>query len=709
VSVAAGSALPGARVRFTVRLAVRFARSSALRRPAGIVFVAGAFVLAMFVTLQTLTLSGAQVVQRDLGRFGAYMEGGAVAQPGDGTVVPTLLRAAQRGGAIDPVVSLIAPDVQLATGGVPQEVTLQEAPWASRPFPDRYELLSGRWPRRPGEIVVTDPEDVAASPGRPLPALGERARLRVVGTADDRYARTSALLAAPGTWASLSPHLAERFPLLHAQAILYWSGGSVARVVAAVAAVAKRRGEADAGRGALAASVATRQEVAAAREPTWLSRSPAGYTVPSLLLPLAAVALVFGLSDRRFRRILRVLTSLGIRRSVGVAALSLATAGWCLLAALAGAIAGVVVGLASRELIAHLRGLPGGPISGLAEPLLRLVAAVGLGAVCAALLLFAGSRAARARPAVTAPQPERGGRGSAARHLLAVAVWCATVLLALQVDSPAKATILAGAVTAGVLLLVPEVVDLLLRLLPERGPRTRLGRRQLAADRRRAGAAIALLAVILGGSLGYLTLLSTLVRSAEAETYPDVLPGQLLVAGRDGPTSPPPPPVVDAVERSGLVRERARLELRYLQRFDRAGNATRAVALDGTLEAILAVDSVGQVEQLLRDRLTGEQAAVLRRGGILVWADTATTTADSAAHARLIVASGDTRVGAPIAVPAASVEAKPAGWRIGTSGVLLTATARRLSLPVTSGATMYTGLSASQSRAVQGAVIRAAL
>lgn len=714
MSTAARSAAQRASLRFCIRLAARFARSSAIARSTSIVFVAGLFLLAMFVTLQTLTLSGEQRAERDLGRFGASVGYGIVAQPGDEAVVKDLLRAARKAGATDAMVSLIATDVQLASGGVgggPRELTLQEAAWASLPFPDRYVLLSGRWPRRAGEVVVTDPEDVSAVPGMTLSALGGSAPFRVVGTADDRYARTSALLAAPGTWAGLSPQLVERFPLLEAQPVLFWSGSSASRVTAAFAAVAKARGEAEVELGAVADTLSTRDQVAASREETWISRTPAGYTVPSLLLPLGAVALVFGLSDRRLRRTLHVLTSLGIRRSVGVASLSLAVAGWCVIAASVGALAGTALGLGASELIAHLRGLPAGPVSGLAAPLLRLVGAVGLGAACAGLVLFASGRATRAPRAGPASRPGRRGRGRGARHLLAIAAWCATVLLSLQVDSPAKAMIVAGVLTVGVILLVPELVDLMLRMLPERGPRTRLSRRQLAADRHRAAAAVALLAVILGGSLGYITLLDTLVRTVDEQSYPDVLPGQLLVAGRNGGPEPPPRQVLDAVERSDRARRLPRFELRYLNGdLDPLGNPRRAVSLEGTSgESILALDSVAQVEQLVAHPLTSSQGMVLRRAGMLVWSDTASSTGGTAAGARLAVTAGDARVGAPIEVPAATVDSDKVEWRGGTSGVLLTSTARRFRLPVSTGATMYTGVSASQGRALQDAVIRAGL
>lgn len=702
-----------ASVRFSLRLACRFARSSALARSASIVFVAGTFLLAMFVTLETLTLSGSQVVERDLGRFGASVGYGTiVVPPGDDGIVEDLLRAAGNAGATDAMVLLSAADVQLATGGIgggPREVTLQEAAWASRPFPDRYILLEGRWPRRPGEIVVTDSEDVNAAPGAQLSALGEEAGLRVVGTAADRYARTSTLLAAPGTWDTLRLGLAERFPLLQAQPVLFWAGNSDSSVVAAFAAVAMARGGADASLGAVEASLSTRDGLAATSSESWISRTPTGYTVPSVFLPIGAVLLAFGLSNRRFRRSLHVLESLGIRRSLGVASLSLAAGAWCLLAACLGAIAGTGVGLAARSLIAHLRGVPAGPVAELAGPVLRLVAAVGVGTTLAGLLLLAGARATHAsRPAPTVV-PERHGRWEGARHLLVVAVFCATVVLAIELNSPADAMIVSGVLTAGLLLLVPESLALLLRFVPERGPRTRLSRRQLMADRQRAGAAVALLALMIGGSLGYLTLLETMVRTVDEQRYPDVLPGQMIIADRGSLVLPPPQQVVEVVEKSDLTRGRPRLELRYLHELDRAGNPGQTASLEGTIQSILALDSVEQVEHLLGHPLTSSQAQVLHRGGVLIWADTPSATGGTTGGGRLAVTSDDTRIGPPLEVPAATVDSDDVGWRVGTSGVLLTSTAQHLRLPIATGATMYTGVSASEGHALQDTVVRAGL
>jgi hypothetical protein len=63
-------------------------------------------------------------------------------------------------------------------------------------------------------------------------------------------------------------------------------------------------------------------------------------------------------------------------------------------------------------------------------------------------------------------------------------------------------------------------------------------RRQPAADRARACAALAVLTVLLGASLGYVTLLDTLISTVEKQSYPALLPGQVLLAGYGSDTHP---------------------------------------------------------------------------------------------------------------------------------------------------------------------------
>lgn len=698
-------------MRLTVRLTTRFARSRLTARSAGIVFVAGGFLLAIFVTLQSLALSGPQMVERDLGRFGASVGYGTiVATPGDDRVTPALLRAARRAGAIDAMVFLSATNVQLLVGPdparAPREVGFHETEWTTRPFPERYHLLSGRWPERPSEVVVTEPADLAVGSSGELAVFGGRARFRIVGTADDRYARTSALLGAPGTWARLETDLAARFPVLRAQPVLFWSGNAEARVVSAFAGVAAARRGAEETRDAVVATLTVREQLAARRGQSWIDRTPAAYTVPSLLLPFAAAWLAFGLNSRRFYRIARVLKSLGVGRPTAAASLSLATASWCVAAGLAGAVVGIGAGLGVSHVVADLRNLPVGPVFALADPVLRLLAGVVAGSVFAGLVLFASIR--DPAPQAACASESAGERWRSARHLLALGALCGAGVVAADLDTAAEASILAGVMTVGVVLVIPEFVAVVLRILPECGPRTRLSRRQLAADRQRAVASVAVLAVAIAGSLGYLTLLTTVVQTLETKEYPPALPGQVLVADRSGIVFRPPADVVTTVESSHVVEGKSRVELHYLQTLDTSGNQMRAVTVDGTIEHLLALDSVLAVEELLSDTLPPAEVAVLRRGGVLVWADATARHAIRAGRAPLALTT-PTTAARVISIPAATIAAKNVAWRVGTSGVLLTDTARRLDLPLSPGATLYAGLTQEEGRRLQRAVAGAGL
>lgn len=705
------------RLRFVVRLARRLVRSRELARSASIVFVAGLAVMAMFVTLRTLSLSGAQIADRDLGRFGASVGyGSVVLPPGEGQFASDVRAQALRAGLTDSEVMLSASDMQLATTPA-RSVSMLEASWQDQPFPDRYDLLSGRWPTQPGEVVLTEPRDAATVAGGTLPLLGGKVTLTVVGTAEDQFARTTNLLVAPGTWASLDPSLAQGFPLLGAQPLLLWSGGDAEGAVTAFTTAIgdyTRRSSTAEGADALVvgSTLRFREQLLERPERAAIERTPAGYTLPSLLLPVAAVLFMFGLNDRRFRRTSTRLVAVGVRPSAATAALTVAALAWCVAAAAAGAIVGTGAGLVARVVIAQVRDWPAGPIEGLAAPALRLLALVVLTSLCAGAALarsrqrISSAVASRSRPGATTASAA-GRRVRDARHLLAVAAWCATVAYAVRVDTPAKAMILTGVLTLAVLLVIPDVLDLVLRVLPEDGPRRRLALRQLATDRLRAAAIVGMLTVLLGASMGFLTLLDTLIRTTDQQAFPDALPGQVLLADRASSTLPPPAALLRAVEASGVADGLPRAELAYLFTTDESGIPTRSVTRDGHTGSLLAVETDAQVEQLIGHSLNPTQRAILAEGGLLVWAD----APDAPTHTtRLAVKDGDSVTSRTPELPVATVDVPLVEWRTGTDGVTLRSTADNLNLPMPQKTPLIiTEVPASAAKAMQEAVGRAGI
>ena len=687
-------------VPFTFRLAARFARSRTLRRSTSIVFLTGLFLVAMHLLLSALTLSGDQRAERDLGRFGAQIGFGTVSlDPGDASFAQDLTRRMRALGHDGAEVMLTAHDVRL--GGTPaRDATLVQGAWRDKPYADRYVLLSGRWPEHPGEVAVTEPDDFQTAPGRKLPAMGGKVVLQVVGTVEDRYAKTSNLLAAPGTWESWTADLFDDFQGFRAQPYLLWSGEDLEEVAAAFDAEVGERRLPDEGAQPAADTVILRQEVTAQTVKTWIERSPAGYTVPSILLPVGAVLLVFGLNDRRFRREIAVLASLGVSRSKTAVSLALAALFWCSIAATAGGLAGTVTGLAARPLLTRLHEQPLGPVTGLGEVALRLGAALLLAAICAGATLAARPADGGRRRASTQEKPPKPrSLGRDARQVAAALAVAGAIFYTPRVTSPADAMIYSGIITAAVLLAIPEILRLAFAVLPERGPRTRLARRRLLADHRRASASVAVLTVLTGASLGYLALLDTVVSTLDGQRHPDVLSGQLLVTDRSTQVTNPPAKVLEFVEATA-PRQSEGFPLGFLQTAASL-DTSRSVNREGSFGSILAVDSAQQIEGLIGRELSAAQRATIQDGGLLVWADALDAPDDATGQASLLIKEGDTTVGRTPPLPTAPVTVPPSGWRAGTDGVMLASRSAELGLPLTRGAVLYTGLTQKQTENIQ--------
>jgi hypothetical protein len=701
---------------FVLRLTRRLARSRELAQSAAIVLVAGLFLTSMFIVLRTLSLSGDQVVQRDLGRFGASVGyGSIVLTPGDDQFVPQLRDRADKAGLNGAEVMLSASNTPVATVP-PRDVSMLEIPWQNDPYPDRYRLISGRWPEQPGEIVITEPADLQAAPDGTLPILGGKATLKVVGTADDRFASTANLLAAPGTWASFDPDVAKGFPLLGAQPILLWQGNDTPAAVAAFTdavraapPVAADGTANDPGR--VEDTLRIREQLAVRPERTGIERSPAGYTLPSLLLPVAVVLLMFGINDQRRRREANRLMAVGVSARATTAALTGSALIWCTGAAIAGILAGTGVGVAARAVIAQVRDRPPGPVEGLVTPALRFVALVMFTCMVAGFATVLRMRQPRMRRIRGKVRPAWMDRvfGRDVRHIAAVVAWCAAALYAAQIDTPVRAMMVTGIVTVAVLFSLPDGVDALLRVLPESGPRRRLARRQLTGDRRRVTAAIAVLTVLIGASLSSLVLVSTMVRSLDAQAYPEVLPGQILLADRASTTFPPPASLVQAVKTSGAASGLDHAQLSYLFTMDSSGEITRSVTRLGQKGNLLAAETPQEVEQLIGHPLSGVQRSTLTGGGLLVWTDAAEPP-KGMASARLAITEGDRSLRQTSALPVTSVEVPLVEWRVGTDGIMLSATAQAQQLPSPkSGPQIISGASEAQATAIQQAASRAGL
>jgi len=689
----------------TLRVGRRFMRSRSLATSTWLMAAVSATVVALFIGMSALTLSGDQIVEREMGRFAfrSYLGNTLTLTPKNASIAAEIEATALAGGATAPMVTVTSVDVEPAQVD-PPTTWFTEADWERSPFPNRYVLLRGRWPEQPGEVVVAHTSNGSlAELCEELAVLAGHERFTVVGIVDDRYGDYHAILAAPGTFASIGEAALRNFPSISAMLTLFWEGSQRQSVIDAVSDFLSRElGQPrDDVALAVAATTQDRSDVSRTRRTPWIERIPASYGIPALLLPFLASLATFGLSQRRLHRSGTLLVALGLPPGRAAKAIGIAVTGWLMASLAAGVAVGAVIGLIARGVLSrfHLWAQPLSPFPSLLDPILRL--GISAAAACLVGTVWIRFAVVNRQPssvpeAPTArPSASRARRyGEHARHGAATLAACAAILQTPHVDTAADPMVLAGTIAVGVLLLVPEVVDQAMRLLPNTGPRLRLARQQLVHNRSRTTIAVAALAAVLGLPLGYVILFDAMIKTGQEGLAPDVAPHQVLVSETGGKFQAPTPEVL-AVVREQLGVSRPTVQIRYLW------GEHGPVAVDGSgLGAVLALDTLDDVSRLIGRPLTETEQTVLVDGGMLAWDD-------REGRERVLVTP--TAVGAEeVRLPAVAASLHPA-WRMSTNGVLLTATAERLGLPIMDGGIVFTDVSDADARAARRAVLDAGL
>lgn len=562
------------RLRITISLARKFFRSGSLARSTVIVFATAALTVGIYITLSAFSLSGEQIADRDLGRY-STSAGLAVAdvQVGQAGLTDAVVAAAERSGAQDAAVYLQSfSDVRPA--GAEGFIVYLEGDWASEPFPRRYSLVDGRWPTEPGEVVISEPLREQLGSSDSLSVFSGNEQLHVVGVTHDQFGSSSRILAAPGTWESFGSATQRNFSDVSASPRLYWNGGDPQRIVAAVAAVVSVR-EPDISRAEVSSmisqSVAAREVELTHDRRTWTDRLPIAYMLPSLALPLLSVLTVFGLNGRRLRRSMDILRSVGVGRAPATGSVALATTAWVMISAVAGTVGGIALGALARPVCEALLSKPISPFPALDSPVGRLLILTAVSSLLATGVLYVTARRAPRKPHVAtgATPPKQSAilrrlTIGDVRHGAAIVAGCAAILQVATLDTVPEAMLLAGMIGVLLLLFTPELVAATVWALPVSRPRLRLGRQQLANDRERAVAAVAVLAAVLGAPLGMLTLLATLISTAEDQDLPSVAPHQLVLNGRGGELHPPQPAVTEAVA-SRVEFDEPAIQIGYLR------------------------------------------------------------------------------------------------------------------------------------------------
>lgn len=513
-----------------MRFAIRLMRSKTLTWSAALMFVTAAVLVSLFVTVKAFALTAQQVDERDLGRFDARVEL-ATREPPD---LAGLLRA----GGRDVTFALTSLDVRPSVVDPPL-TRYVETDWNATPFPARFALTGGRWPQHAGEVVVT------AATGSSLAV--PHGTLQVVGTVRDTYSGWNTILAAPGTFPTISGDGVS------ATASVYWNGPAAAGA-------------------ALGGPVVVR----GTRQPqSWIERHPLAYRIPALALPVLTVLAISGLTGAWSRRTRTLLHSIGVRQTyaVGVAATT-----WTIIWTALGVAAGAGIGLLVRPILARDRTEPLSPVPDLLPPAAQLLLVTSL---ACALYFRRGTWTA----------------GLTARRCLAVLLVGAIVFAITRLSGVVGAMFLIALAGTLVLLLVPDLVPQLARLLPGRDPRLRLSARRL---RNRGAPAVAVTTAALTPALALMTLLATELARQETAVR-EAPPGQVIVSGRDGIGHAPPDNVLATV--------RTRLTGQGIQ--------------TGFLpqRRLLVVGSAADVSELDRRALTPVELDTLRSGHFVPFTD----------------------------------------------------------------------------------------
>ena len=665
------------RIGVVRRLAARFARSGPVRPSALALTIAAMVLVLSFTTLQSLGLSRAQLADRDLAGYDGSVQSLAPVRD-DGSVATAVEDALEGAGASRVMTELMSYDLHPDYDSS-QLLVYLENEWAQGARGDRFELADGRWPTRPGEVVVTEPVAARAN-GPELVVMSGRTRLDVVGTVEDRYGRrANEVLGAPGTWAGQNwKEIAPAFPNASATPTFFWSGITPDEAIAAVAAATQADEE---GEAAIRLSMASRDALLADPSQSMVDGYPLAFTVPSWVLPIVLPVLAMLGAERRSRPALEAMRGVGIRTREAATALWLGAASRLVVAAFSGVVAGAVLGWLIRPILARVANQP---LSDYPWPWMPSLRILGLTLATAVVsLLVAILRRRRTRTSVETAFAVPNNSFGAVRTVFA-AVLIIAVLWGAQTVSTLFGLIPLTVVLA---LLVGVCVGPLVRAvaarLPDSGPRRRLAKRQLQMNHRQAVTAVTAIALMGGMALTMLVLIASVQATARTLLATPVASGQVqLTTGNL--FGPPPDDVVRVAEEAAPTA----IEIKQFV----MGTPDKSVdARPDGLGSVLALETADEIE-LLCGTLPPPAGTTLNDGGA-VFLD---STPDDPTP--LWYGEGNPTA----AIPATHLECP--GWSSQTAALTLTSTAKALDLPMTLSSVVLVDVDTATARGIRDAV-----
>lgn len=386
-----------------------------------------------------------------------------------------------------------------------------ETDWVSPAVAGRVELVSGRWPTQPGEVVVS--KTVPLTPGSTSTTVVGPNTMDVVGVAHLVYsAATPAVMAAPGTWAAwpVTRRQAEQAGLTANRQLLF-TATDPARVCSQLLADHTLAGD-----GLNCETRAGMYQLSATGNPV---RFLLEQGLPALGIQLLAAVLAGGLVTRLLQRMMRPLSDVGLpSRSLRLAGLVQASVGSA--AAIAAGLAlGFGVTLLARPLVAAQLNHPLSPI---AAPV-----SAALGGLAALLVVLV---AVRPLPPSRERRPHALSERAADRL---AAVGCSLIALSIAgtVQLPqalSTVALVAVGTSVGFALLAPRLV--LLASAADFVPSVRLAAaRALGSNSRTYAIHVALTATLVGLICSSLALASGLVANLNQNSGTGIPAGMVLL------------------------------------------------------------------------------------------------------------------------------------------------------------------------------------
>jgi hypothetical protein len=655
----------------------RWLRGRAVRRSSVVLGVAFAVLAAVFVCVSSFALSPMQQADSQLGAYGQSTYDSVEV----GTIGARFI--ARTGAALTSVAPgshlLIStpemrPDsfTKLWVQGPVSTVQFVEDPGLRQAFPGRYTLNEGSWPVSPSEVVVSR-HLLDALPDRTgFTMLSGRVRLRVVGVVTDSYDRHGdTIVAGAGTWESIPPGAPGRtYQPVGAQVRALFGADTPAVTVTQVLQRLLPPRPADQGTRAevLQSNLSSRSQVISSAAATAFGNSGdlvVSY-LPLLLVVLVVSALVIGQTRGPYRASADRLVAIGVRRRRVVASQVLS-----LLVAATGSIAaglalGWLLGLVLRlAVLPRFANQPLSPVPGLNGTALG-IAALSLGLIAAGTVWPERGDAAVTRSLAARWRTEVPD--GLVRRVCAVLL----VVVAVRIGDTRVAVYIA---MAAVLLVGPDLLRIVLRLLPDRDPHCHVAVRLMRSELGRQAAAVVVVASCLALPICVATQLASTKLSQSALTY-NLIPDHQIWIQRNGDTG----------DVAGVARVVARVpeagrpvavrglalppgptgQVQSEARFDN-------LASGGT--ATMVLESADQLARLLGGKAMGDPKGVLDAGGVVDF------TGDGGKRRFVVYGPGGDPQRTTSELPT-SHTGVPRQFTVKYSGAILLATARKLGLPV---------------------------